>query len=578
MAGGTRPTRGKGTAMYNNLKMLWKVATLVGALAIISLGGAWFAAANMTKIDVAYGLLVNGDAKSLRDNSRANRAISDLIAAIYQNIAAISPEANAASLQAQANSLKYWDAQIEAGAQHAPADAAEFRRIGAALHQAHDQSCAEVIRLANGVEDAANNTQAQKLMLERCEPALRNVGKMLSAMNILAEKRVDGETVALGEASGRTSMVTLATIVLGTLVVFAVAVVLVRRGIVAPLRALMAAMSALGAGRLQEAITGTSRRDEIGAMAASLEVLQDQLRDAEAIRAAQMQRAEAEREQLAHRNALAETFVSRMSELSSVFATSSGEVAGSARNLSATAEQTSRQAQAVAAAAEEAATNVQTVAASSEELAASVREITSQVSHSAEVADVAFKEAETSNARIAELATAAAAIGDVLALIKGIADQTNLLALNATIAAARAGEAGKGFAVVASEVKELASQTGRATDEISGKISEIQRATEGTVSSMAEIIRVISSLKQMSASIAGAVEEQGAATGEIAQNCQKAASGTQQVTSNISGVGQAAELTGSASTELLALSEGLSHQAADLREVVEAFVSDLKVA
>ncbi|WP_332119277.1 methyl-accepting chemotaxis protein [Azorhizobium caulinodans] len=143
---------------------------------------------------------------------------------------------------------------------------------------------------------------------------------------------------------------------------------------------------------------------------------------------------------------------------------------------------------------------------------------------------------------------------------------------------ARAGEAGKGFAVVASEVKQLASQTARATDEISAKISEIQQSTQGTVTSMAEIMRVIANMKQISSSIAGAVEEQGAATGEIAQNCQRAANGTQQVTQNITGVGQAAELTGSASTELLALSEGLSGQASDLKQVVERFMLDLKAA
>ncbi len=132
--------------------------------------------------------------------------------------------------------------------------------------------------------------------------------------------------------------------------------------------------------------------------------------------------------------------------------------------------------------------------------------------------------------------------------------------------------------MVASEVKQLASQTARATDEISAKISEIQQSTQGTVTSMAEIMRVIANMKQISSSIAGAVEEQGAATGEIAQNCQRAANGTQQVTQNITGVGQAAELTGSASTELLALSEGLSGQASDLKQVVERFMLDLKAA
>ncbi len=107
---------------------------------------------------------------------------------------------------------------------------------------------------------------------------------------------------------------------------------------------------------------------------------------------------------------------------------------------------------------------------------------------------------------------------------------------------------------------------------------EIQQATDGTVASMAEIIRVVGDIKSISTTIAGAVEEQVAATGEIAKNCQQAATGTQQVTDNIGGVGRAAEMTGAASSQLLSLSEGLSRQAGDLRHEVETFVTQLKAA
>ncbi|TDT87513.1 methyl-accepting chemotaxis protein [Azorhizobium sp. AG788] len=370
-------------------------------------------------------------------------------------------------------------------------------------------------------------------------------------------------------------------VVLAVLAVLALAVlaaVALNALLAKPIRRAITSMEKIKGGDYATQIDDTDRRDEIGLMGNALVSFRDSLGAAAQLQQENAARDEVERQRLAKRNTLAADFVSRMTELSAAFAASSGQVASSARNLSATAEQTSRQAQAVASAAEEAAENVQTVAASSEELAASVREITGQVSHSAQVADVAFSEAEKSNTRIGELATAATAIGDVISLIKGIADQTNLLALNATIESARAGEAGKGFAVVASEVKQLASQTARATDEIAAKVAEIQQSTQGTVTSMAEIMRVIANMKQISSSIAGAVEEQGAATGEIAENCQRASSGTQMVTQNISGVGQAAQLTGSASTELLALSEGLSGQAADLKEVVEGFVRDLSAA
>ncbi|WP_341990270.1 methyl-accepting chemotaxis protein [Azorhizobium sp. AG788] len=320
------------------------------------------------------------------------------------------------------------------------------------------------------------------------------------------------------------------------------------------------------------------RGDEIGQIAKSVTVLRDELHQAWLARQEQARREAIEQKLLDLGQSLADAFVTRMQSLASGFAGSSAEAADSARNLSATAEECARQAQAVSVAAEQAATNVQTVAASSEDLAASVREITKQVSHSADVADVAFKEAEASNTRILALSVSATAIGDVINLIKGIADQTNLLALNATIEAARAGDNGKGFAVVASEVKQLASQTAEATSEISAKVSEIQLATDGTVTSMNEIVRVISDIKEISSAIASAIEEQWAATGEIAENCQQAATGTQEVTDNISGVGRAAEMTGSASTQLLSLSEGLSNQATELGSVVQTFVRELNAA
>jgi methyl-accepting chemotaxis protein len=362
-----------------------------------------------------------------------------------------------------------------------------------------------------------------------------------------------------------------------SLMVGLAAAFLINRRVAVPIRAGIGVMEKLQSGDYAVQVDHLDRRDEIGAMSAALIRFRDELAAA-AMRTRQAEAEAATRADIERRNELGMRFVAQMQRLAEDFARSSGEVADSARGLSATAEETSRQAQAVAAAAEQAAANVQTVAASSEEMAVSVREISLQVGHSAKIADGAFVEAQGSNERIVLLANAAGAIGDVINLIRGIADQTNLLALNATIEAARAGEAGKGFAVVAAEVKQLASQTGKATEEIEGKVGEIQAATNGTVGSITEIVRTISSIKDTSTAIAGAVEQQGAAISEIARNCQQAATGTAQVTQNIAGVGQAAEMTGSSSTQLMGLSDGLSRQAENLRTVVETFVRDLNAA
>ena len=221
---------------------------------------------------------------------------------------------------------------------------------------------------------------------------------------------------------------------------------------------------------------------------------------------------------------------------------------------------------------------MQTVAFAAEELASSVNEISRQVAQSTRITGKAVIDAQRTDVIVQALAEGAEKIEQVVGLITNIAGQTNLLALNATIEAARAGDAGKGFAVVASEVKSLATQTGRATEEIGAQIRQIQGATHEAVSAIRAIAATIQEVSAIATSIASAVEQQGAATAEIARNVQETAQAAAEVSNNIGGVRQAADEAGEAAAQLQSSAGGLSAQAEQLSGEVRRFVDGVRAA
>ena len=275
---------------------------------------------------------------------------------------------------------------------------------------------------------------------------------------------------------------------------------------------------------------------------------------------------------------LADDFEKNVKSVVDQVASSAAQMKTSSAAMGVSADETMRQSSVVATASEQASSNVQTVAAAAEELTASIHEISRQVSESAAIARNAVEEATHTSQQVDKLSSSAERIGEVVKLISSIASQTNLLALNATIEAARAGDAGKGFAVVASEVKNLASQTARATDEIGSQISEIQTATGETVGAIRTIRETIERIDTIAAAIAAAVEEQGASTAEIARNVQQAAQGTQNVSNTIGSVTQAAQDAGVSARQMSGASAALSAESARLRQEVDRFLESVRAA
>ncbi|WP_158044387.1 methyl-accepting chemotaxis protein [Skermanella pratensis] len=279
-------------------------------------------------------------------------------------------------------------------------------------------------------------------------------------------------------------------------------------------------------------------------MARAIEVFRSNAEEMERLKAEEEVKERRRKEEFASRLAtLASALEAEVQSTVMAVIEQAAGIADLAERLNAAARRTGEQSAGVAEAARDATANVQTVATSTEELATASREIGSQVSEVSDIVKRAVGQGEQTRRVVAKLADAAGNIGEAAKLITGIASQTNLLALNATIEAARAGEAGKGFAVVASEVKVLATQTGQATDRISGQIVAVQSAAETVIAHIHEVQEVISRIDAIAELITGSVTDQGSATESISRNAMSAANGTGEVSERITAVSEDASET-----------------------------------
>ena len=377
-------------------------------------------------------------------------------------------------------------------------------------------------------------------------------------------------------ASAQASFWILAAVLTLLVAVTIVLCVVVAKSIVNPIRSLAGQMRLLAQNDTSIQIPEAARGDEIGDMAAAVEVFRENAIERQRLARANQADRDRELQKQSYLDEMVTSFRKVTADTIQAVEQQSSGMKSSAQGLASVASNASREAASADHASREASRDVESVAVATEQLSSSIQEIAQRAHEASAIVNETTQTAAETDRDVSALAESTGRIGTVVELIQDIAEQTNLLALNATIEAARAGDMGKGFAVVANEVKSLANQTANATKEIADQIGSVQMLTSGAVTAIRTVSERVNEISAVTSSIASAVEQQQAAARDIASSIQSASQGTSQVANNVVTVNTAIDQTAQEAQSLNATSETLSAVMEELATSVESFLTNVE--
>jgi methyl-accepting chemotaxis protein len=387
-----------------------------------------------------------------------------------------------------------------------------------------------------------------------------------------AQQGVERGTAGLIDTLGRSRVLLLIVAFISIIAAAVVGTFYVQRRLVRRLLSISDSMRRLAAGDVDSALPAIQTNDEMGDMARSLHVLRTG--ELERRKLLERERAEqvTERQRVTSIDRIIEDFRGTVTAVVTTLSRHASAMQATASGLSAIAGEADAQARAVAQSSEATSNNVRTVADATEELGVSIHEINEQAIQTRGVVNRAAEIAHSAHELGDHLSAGANRIGDVVKLIRDVAEQTNLLALNATIEAARAGQAGRGFAVVANEIKQLASQTAKATEDITAQIAAIQASTIKAVNVIQSINAVTDDIAHFTSAVAASVEQQNNTAQMITRNVQAAAGGVKQLAGSMTQVTNAIGEANRFATEVLDVAQMLSSQTGTIDKAVDDFL------